>query len=171
MRYWLGLGSNLGDRATRLAEAVWLLVRGGPMRLARLSSVYETAPVGITEQPAFLNMVIAVEAEAEPRQVLEACLAAEAAMGRVRRGKWGPRIIDLDVLVAEGVEVREEGLALPHPLMTQRQFVLVPLAEVAPELRLADGRRAGEAADASDSDVVRVGRLAACVRREAQAKR
>lgn len=170
MTYWLGLGSNLGHRATLMAEAVWRLVREGGVRLARLSSVYETAPMGITEQPPFLNMVIAVQAEAEPRQVLEACLAAELAMGRVRREKWGPRTIDLDVLMAENREVSEEGLALPHPLMLERQFVLVPLAEIAPALRLADGRRADEAADHTHPGVVRVGHLAECVRREAQPK-
>ena len=168
-RYWLGLGSNIGDRAANLADALVHLARRGG-HLVRLSSVYETAPVGFTDQPDFLNMVICVDVALDPPEMLRACLAIESAMGRVRRQRWGPRIIDIDLLLWDGPPVETADLELPHPRMAERQFVLVPLAEIAPDLRLPDGRRAADAADLSASGICRLGPLAAAVRREMSAR-
>jgi len=150
-----------------MAEALLRLVRGAKVRLLRVSSVYETAPMGITEQPVFLNMVVCVETDAGPRELLATCLATEAAMGRVRRERWGPRSIDLDLLSADELTLCEPDLELPHPRIGERQFVLVPLAEIAPDFALADGRQAAGAARPGSPDVVCVGRLAEVVRREA----
>ncbi len=169
MRYWLGLGANIGHRAVNLAEAILQLTRRGA-RLLRLSSVYETAPVGFTDQPDFLNMVICIVSDLPPLKMLSACLHIEQQMGRVRRQRWGPRVIDIDLLLSDGPPVRTPDLTLPHPRIAERQFVLVPLAEIAAELRLPDGRRARAAADPSAVGIRRLGPLAAAVRRELNAR-
>lgn len=135
---YVGLGANLGDRAAHLLEAIRRLASG--LEVVCVSSPYRTAPVGIREQPDFLNAVVAARTEAPPREVLGLLLTIEAAMGR-RRGseKGGPRSIDLDLLAYDGLVAEEPGLTLPHPRLAARGFVLVPLAEVAPELRPAAG--------------------------------
>lgn len=168
MRYWLGLGANLGARATNLAEAIRRLtaVDGLGAKLARASSVYETEPVGVTDQPAFLNMVVEVEAAAEPEGLLAALLGVERDMGRLRDVRWGPRLIDLDILLCDGPPVASGDLEVPHPRLAERQFVLVPLAEIAADLVLRDGRRAGEAATPGEAGVVRAGTLVEIVRRQ-----
>ncbi len=128
-RAFLGLGSNLGDRLGYLKEAI----RGLP-DVVRVSPVYETAPVGGPRQGPFLNLVVELATERSPRELLETCRALEAAAGRTRGVPDGPRTLDIDVLWIEGCEVHDPDLIVPHPRMTERAFVLVPLRDLAPEL-------------------------------------
>lgn len=127
---YIGLGSNLGDRLGYLQAAVLRLHAHEGIRVARCSSVYETAPVGFTDQPPFLNMAIEVETTLPPLELLGVMLEAERALGRVRTVRWGPRTIDLDLLVYGDVAMRTGRLELPHPRMAERAFVLVPLLEL-----------------------------------------
>ncbi len=129
----LSLGSNMGDRAANLREAIVLLGKAGPVRT--VSDFYETQPVDVPDQPWFLNCVLAVETIKTPRELLQFVLSIEEAMGRLRiRGK-GPRKIDIDVVLFGDHIVDEPGLKIPHPAMHQRRFVLEPLAEIAPGAR------------------------------------
>ncbi len=137
-RAYLGLGSNLGDRMSFLAEGVQQLARTPNVRLVATSRVYESPAVGLTAQPDFLNLVAAIDTSLSPRALLRECLAVEARLGRVRHERWGPRTIDIDLLWYDGLLCDEEGLALPHPRLQERAFVVVPLAELAPELRLGE---------------------------------
>lgn len=130
---YLSLGSNLGDRAANLHAAVAQLDSAGRLRV--LSSLYETQPVDVPDQPWFLNCVAAIETEMTPRELLNLALQAEAAMGRLRMRAKGARNIDIDVLLFGDRVVNEPGLKIPHPGMHQRRFVLEPLAEIAPEAR------------------------------------
>jgi 2-amino-4-hydroxy-6-hydroxymethyldihydropteridine diphosphokinase len=132
---YIALGSNLGNRAQTLAAATERL--GSLGRVAVRSSVYETEPVGYHEQPAFLNAVLALETELEPLELLQGLLAIERELGRDRSHGVvnGPRTLDLDLLLMGDAIVASEELTLPHPALTERRFVLVPLAEIAPHLR------------------------------------
>ncbi len=163
---WLGLGSNMGRRARMLAEALSALEAHEGLELGAASSVYETDPVGVTDQPAFLNMVARFRCTLTPPGLLEAVRAVEAKLGRVRTMRWGPRTIDVDVLLIGGLRVQTDELTVPHPELTRRQFVLVPLAEIAPELSLPDGRTAAELADPGGEAVRRLGTLDELLRRE-----
>jgi 2-amino-4-hydroxy-6-hydroxymethyldihydropteridine diphosphokinase len=130
MRAFLGLGSNLGDRVGHLRAAVAALPD-----LAATSPVYETDPVGgPDDQGAYLNLVAELHTAMEPRALLAICHALEQAAGRVRDVRWGPRTLDVDVLLVEGREVHEPDLEVPHPRMWARRFVLAPLADLAPDL-------------------------------------
>lgn len=129
---YIGLGSNVGDRAAALAAAAARLA-GGPFSIAARSSIYRTAPVDVLDQAEFLNQVIAVRTSLGPRAILEACLEVERSMGRIRRRDKGPREIDLDLLLHGDAVVAEPGLVVPHPRLHLRRFVLVPLAEIAPD--------------------------------------
>ncbi|MDI3339406.1 MAG: 2-amino-4-hydroxy-6-hydroxymethyldihydropteridine diphosphokinase [Sphaerobacter sp.] len=131
-RAYLGLGANLGDRAAALRSAVAALQRHGALVAA--SSLYETAPVGYADQPPFLNAVIALETDEPPEALLAAALATEQAHGRVRTFRNAPRTLDVDLLLYDGLLRETPGLTLPHPRLHERAFVLVPLAEIAPEL-------------------------------------
>lgn len=133
MNAFLGLGSNLGDRQAMLEAAVGLLAAAG-LPPAAVSAIYETEPQGRRDQPWFLNCVVRVETDRSPREVLEAALGVEAALGRERLVHWGPRVIDVDVLVCGDQVVREADLAVPHPRLRDRAFALAPLAELAPDL-------------------------------------
>lgn len=142
MRAFLGLGSNLGDRWGYLRDAVASLPD-----VAAVSPVYETAPVGGPEaQPEYLNLVVELETERSPRELLGVAQALEEAAGRVRVERWGPRTLDVDVLLVGDLVVDEPDLVVPHPRMFERRFVLAPLADLAPELVPAgwEGRVAGE---------------------------
>ncbi len=136
---FLGLGSNLGDRRGHLIQALRGLAADPAIRVVRCSSVYESKPVGVTEQPDFLNMVVEVGTTHPPLSLLAACLDLEARLGRERRERWGPRVIDVDVLTYDQLPWKDDRLVLPHPRMHERSFVLTPLAEIAPEL-LVNGR-------------------------------
>jgi len=128
-RAFLGLGTNLGDRREYLREAIEAVPD-----LVGVSSVYETEPVGGPEQGAFLNIVAEVETALDPYGLLELCRTLERAAGRERRVRWGPRTLDVDVLWLDGVTVDDDELTVPHPRMYQRNFVVVPLLEIAPDL-------------------------------------
>lgn len=143
---YLGLGSNIGDRRAHLTDAVVALPAHG-VRVARSSSVYETEPVGLVrDQPEFLNACLEVQTGLGPEELLDACKAVERELGRTLAGvRHGPRVIDVDVLLLGGLEYRSQGLVLPHPAVTKRRFVLVPLLELDSELTLPDGRRLADA--------------------------
>ncbi len=128
-RAFLGLGSNLGDRHAHLEEAV-----GRIPDVIRASSYWETAPVGGPEQGPFLNCVVQLATDRTARQLLAVCREREAYAGRVRVDHWGPRTLDVDVLWIDNEVVDEHDLVVPHPRMFDRAFVLVPLAELAPDL-------------------------------------
>ena len=129
-RVLLGLGSNLGDRRRLLRDAVDSLPA-----VTAVSGLYETDPVGgPPNQDKYLNLVVAIESDATARQLLGMCHRLESAAGRVRGERWGPRPLDIDILYIDGEHVDEPDLQIPHPRMWQRRFVLVPLADVAPEL-------------------------------------
>lgn len=140
---YLALGSNLGDRLETLRRAVDLLSARAGVEVVRSSRVYETDPVG-PPQPAYLNAVLEVRTELEPRGLLEACQAVEAELGRVGGERWGPRTIDVDVLTYDKRTVDEPDLTIPHPRMHERGFVLVPLRELDPDPMLPDGRSLAE---------------------------
>jgi len=147
-RVFLGLGSNIGEREANLRRAIELLDGHPQIEVRRVSSFYETAPVGYTDQPSFLNAVAEVETSLRPRELLDAALEMEGRMGRVRTIRWGPRVIDIDILLYDNERVDEEALQIPHPRMMEREFVLRPLAEIAPNLVLPNGCTAAEAAAA-----------------------
>ncbi|HLK46677.1 MAG TPA: 2-amino-4-hydroxy-6-hydroxymethyldihydropteridine diphosphokinase [Bryobacteraceae bacterium] len=131
---YLGLGSNLGDREKNL-EAALAGLAAPNLRVTRVSSVYESEPVGFTAQRWFLNLVAEVETELFPMQLLSHIGKLERALGRVRTVKNGPRTLDIDILLYGKAVVRSAQLEIPHPRMGERRFVLAPLAELAPELR------------------------------------
>lgn len=135
-RVYLGLGSNLGDRRANLVRAMDLLRENSAIQITRASGLYETAPVGYVDQPWFFNAVVEGSTLLTARNLLEACLEVERRMGRVRNLRWGPRIIDIDILLYEDEVLSEDGLRIPHPRMSERLFVLVPLAELYPDWRL-----------------------------------
>ena len=142
MRAYVGFGANLGDPASTLRSAAAELGRRAG-RIVAASPVYRSAPVGVTDQPPFLNAVAALEPALSADRLLDLLLAVEAEHGRVREVRWGPRTLDLD-LIAYGDEVRDDAiLTLPHPRAHEREFVLRPLCDVAPELVLG-GRTARE---------------------------
>ncbi|MDE2685568.1 MAG: 2-amino-4-hydroxy-6-hydroxymethyldihydropteridine diphosphokinase [Chloroflexota bacterium] len=130
---YLGLGSNLGDRLAALTEALRFLDATPGMRRVACSSVYETEPWGITDQPSFLNLVAAFETTLAAVDLLAASKQVESQVGRTESYRWGPRLIDVDILLYgdQVVSVADPDLQIPHPRMTQRAFVLVPLAEIA----------------------------------------
>ena len=129
MRAFLGLGSNLGDREALLRDAVASIPD-----LVAVSPVYETDPVGGPEQGAFLNCVVELDTDRSPHELLALCQELEADAERVRIERWGPRTLDVDVLLVGDRTVAEPDLEVPHPRMWQRRFVLAPLADLAPDL-------------------------------------
>jgi 2-amino-4-hydroxy-6-hydroxymethyldihydropteridine diphosphokinase len=139
---YLGLGSNEGDREANLRAAVDELP-GHDIGVEAVSSTYETEPVGeVTEQPDFLNAAVRIRTELDPERVLDACKAIEIEHGRMFAApRHGPRPLDIDLLLLGDVELTTERLTLPHPEVTRRRFVLVPLLELDPELELPDGTR------------------------------
>ena len=134
MTAYLGLGSNLGIRETQLATS-WKLIAERIGRVLQSSAIYETAAWGVTDQPDFLNQVIRVDTPLSPQQLLDKLLQIETDMGRQRLQKWGPRTIDLDILFYEDRIVESSALHLPHPQLDRRAFVLIPMADLAPNFR------------------------------------
>ena len=130
---YIGLGSNIEDREFYLAEAIRLLQENSDIHISRCSSIYETDPVGYTEQAAFLNMVIKVETGLKPSELFSHMLAVEQQLGRVRDIRFGPRTIDLDLLLYGQHQLDQPELLVPHPRMAERAFVLIPLLEIADE--------------------------------------
>lgn len=131
---YLALGSNLGDRSWNIAEAIARLRADDRIRVVRAAEPIETAPMYVTEQPEFLNSCVHVETTHAPLALLNACLAIETEMGREREQKNGPRNIDIDILLYGNRIVEEPGLQIPHPAMLERDFVLRPLAQIAPKV-------------------------------------
>jgi len=129
---YIGVGSNLGNREKNCYHAIELLEKRRIV-VKKKSSLYETEPWGEQDQPQFINMALEVETELEPYKLLRALKAIEKEMGREKTLKWGPRIIDLDILLFDSLFLRDNSLQIPHPLMHERAFVLKPLCEIAPE--------------------------------------
>ncbi|WP_439620581.1 2-amino-4-hydroxy-6-hydroxymethyldihydropteridine diphosphokinase [Hyphomonas sp.] len=136
----IALGSNLGDRAVFLASALRAIDALPGCRLTRVSSAYRTRPWGKTDQGEFINMCALIDTDLSPTDLLVAVKDVEASMGRTASERWGPREIDIDLLIIPGVEMRTDLLTLPHPRMSERLFVIAPLAEVAPDLLLGAQR-------------------------------
>jgi 2-amino-4-hydroxy-6-hydroxymethyldihydropteridine diphosphokinase len=128
---YLSLGTNMGDREENLKAAIELLRRKAGIFVQKISPVYETAPVGYVDQPSFLNIAIYARTTLTPFELLEACQSIENELGRVRTIRWGPRTIDLDILLYNNDNIETENLIIPHPRMFERAFVLVPLKDVA----------------------------------------
>jgi len=156
----IALGSNIGDRLGTIRQAVMLLEERS-LRISASSDVFETPPWGMENQPRFLNACVLAETDILPRALLELLLNIESDLGRIRRYKWGPREIDLDLLFYDDQVFNESGLVLPHPQMHRRAFVLVPLVQIAPDWRHPVlGKSIRELAGSLDaSSIIRITRL------------
>lgn len=139
-RVYLSLGSNLGDRSAMLQEAEARLSATLGIRILRRSSIYETEPLGMIDQPWFLNQILEIETTLDPHDLLDAVQQVETSLGRTREVRWGSRTIDIDLLLYDHETLASERLRIPHPELAHRRFVLVPLAELNPHLRLPDGQ-------------------------------
>lgn len=139
----VALGSNIGDKVANIERAVGLLTGKSDIALTARSRIYRTPPWGNTDQDWFVNACVGVRTSLDPHALLARCLSVEEMMGRRRAEKWGPRIIDLDVLVYGDVELADDVLTLPHPHITKRAFVLAPMADIVPDLVL-EGRSVAE---------------------------
>jgi 2-amino-4-hydroxy-6-hydroxymethyldihydropteridine diphosphokinase len=137
---YLGLGSNLGDRQSNLAAALDNLANPPILRVLRRSQLYESEPWGVTDQPWFLNQVLEIKTSLAPRDLLARLKQVEHDLGRQPSRRWGERLIDLDILLYGQQQVGEPDLVIPHPHLWERLFVLLPLAELQPELRSPDGQ-------------------------------
>ncbi|MBA3374811.1 MAG: 2-amino-4-hydroxy-6-hydroxymethyldihydropteridine diphosphokinase [Gaiellaceae bacterium] len=144
-RAYVGLGGNLGPTEVTLLRAVDLLAVEPGIEILAVSQLRETDPIGTADQPTFLNGAVALETTLGPRELLDALLRVEQELGRVRGGeRWGPRTIDLDLLVYGDEIVQEPGLRVPHPRLHERRFALEPLVELEPELEIPGSGRAAE---------------------------
>lgn len=140
-RAYLGLGSNLQDPYRQIQLAINDIRTFAQTQLVQASALYRTQAVGPIEQEDFINAVVAIDTALAPDALMARCLALEKQQGRIREHRWGPRIIDCDILWYEDTTLATPGLTLPHPEMPKRLFVLVPLAELAPDLLLSNGKR------------------------------
>jgi 2-amino-4-hydroxy-6-hydroxymethyldihydropteridine diphosphokinase len=131
---FLGLGSNLGDRFRYIQQAAWHLEEMD-IKLLAISSLYETEPVEVFDQPEFINLTCEIETDLAPKDLLDTSLLIERRMGRIRRKPKGPRIIDIDLLFYGQKAIHSKHLSVPHPAISQRRFVLVPMVEIAPEFK------------------------------------
>lgn len=137
-RAYLSVGSNLNDRLTLLIEATRGLNDPAHTQVVAVSSVYKTAPQGKTDQPEFLNLAVLVETILDPMALLRHTQSVETSLGRVRLERWGPRTVDIDIILYEGVTMESEELTLPHPRAAERAFVLIPLTEIDPSLPIGE---------------------------------
>ncbi len=144
---YLSLGSNMGDRLAHLRGAIDMVGESHGVRIKRFSSVYETEPVGVVEQADFYNMVIEIETELLPRELLGLAHEIEASLKRKREVRWGPRTIDIDILLYDELAIDEEGLKIPHSEMLNRAFILIPLAEIEPDVLLPGNGSVGRYLD------------------------
>mgnify|MGYP006272592975 FL=1 len=140
---YLGLGTNLGEREENLRRAVKLLKSFPELEVIKVSSIYETEPWGYEEQNDFLNLCLELETTLSPQQLLEKCQAVEDKMGRKREKRWEPRVIDVDILLYDDLELETSDLIVPHPRMQERAFVLIPLQELKPDLMVQGNTIAG----------------------------
>ena len=150
----IGLGSNVGDTRANIARAIALLTADGAVRLVARSRDYRSAPWGVLEQDWFVNAAITVATHVSARELLERCQRVENDMGRVRLQKWGPRLIDVDVLTYKDRIIDEPDLKVPHPLIAERGFVVVPLKEIAPGLMINGRSLDSLEAELDTSDLV-----------------
>ncbi len=141
MEAYLGLGSNLGDRLATLQQAVDLLAADPGITVRRTSRVWETDPVGGPEQPDFLNIVAEIDTDLEPLDLLTTVNRIESELGRVRDVRWGPRTVDIDILLIDDMTIADDRLTVPHPRMHERAFVLMPLLELIDDPILPNGTR------------------------------
>lgn len=128
---YLGLGSNIGDRKQQLLKAIDFIGNIKGIKVTKQSSIYETAPIGYTDQPNFLNLCLEIETELSPQQLLKHCLDIEQQLHRVREIRWGPRTLDIDILLYSDNIIETDNLSIPHPRMQERAFVLIPLNDIA----------------------------------------
>lgn len=149
-RAYVGLGANLGDRDVTLEQALALLEAVPGVEVRAVSTLRETDPVGVVDQPRFLNGAVAVDTTLSARELLDRLLAIERTLGRERGERWGPRIVDLDLLLHGDEIVDEPGLRVPHPRLHERLFALEPLAELDPGLEIPGRGRVSEALAALD---------------------
>lgn len=138
-RAYVGVGANLGDRRATIERAIALLPG-----VVAVSELRETEPVGVVDQPPFLNGAVALETALSPRELLDTLLAVERALGRERRERWGPRLLDLDLLLHGDATIDEPGLTVPHPRLHVRRFALEPLADLDPVLEIPGRGRVSE---------------------------
>lgn len=136
---YFGLGSNLGNRLENLKRAVAMLAQAHGLSDFEASRVYETEPWGLVDQPPFLNCVIRASTILEPAEILRTARSVEDALGRERSVRWGPRTIDIDILIVDDLTVETEELVIPHPRMWERAFVLIPLMDLAPDMITPEG--------------------------------
>lgn len=154
MKAYLSLGSNMGDRGYYLMESCQRLMAHPGVKILNKSSTYETKPWGKTDQADFWNQVLEIETSLAPLELLDLCQAVEKSLGRERLIRWGPRTIDIDLLNYDNKIWEDNRLILPHPRMEEREFVLAPLREIAPQFILPSGRRVTEVR--GDGDVWRL---------------
>ncbi len=133
---YLSIGSNIGNRLETFQRALQLLDKNNEIRLEELSSIYETDPVGYTNQACFLNAVIKISTSLNPEELLQVCLFIESQLGRKREIHWGPRTLDLDILLYNQENIETESLIVPHPRMQERAFVIIPLMELDSGIKL-----------------------------------
>ncbi len=151
---YIGIGSNVGQRADFCRRAVEALANHSQVRLETVSSLYETSPLGGPPQRSYVNSVARVETELTPRSLLELCKGIEERFGRDRNAmRWGPRVVDLDILLYDDLKVSEPDLEIPHPRILQRRFVLVPLLEIDPEVTDPWGSRYADYLDDAEGEV------------------
>ncbi len=152
----LTLGSNIGDRDANVSDAIARLAAYPHVSVLRRSSTYCTAPVGPVAQDDFYNLALLIETDLSPDVLMQACLDTEAAMGRDRKNavRWGPRLIDIDVILYDDLRITSALIELPHPRFRERAFVLVPMAEIAPDW-VVDGERLDALAAKLDQSGIR----------------
>ncbi|MDS3947915.1 2-amino-4-hydroxy-6-hydroxymethyldihydropteridine diphosphokinase [Staphylococcus epidermidis] len=131
VKAYLGLGSNIGNRELQLNETIKILHAYQGIQVTQVSHIYETEPVGYTNQPKFLNLCIEIETELNPQSLLKCCLATEQQLHRKREIRWGPRTLDVDILLFGDQIIEQDNLSVPHPRMKERSFVLIPLNDIA----------------------------------------
>jgi len=151
---YVGIGSNVGDRVAFARRAVHALKERPGIRLAKVSSIYETSPIGGPPQRSFVNLVLKLETDLDARQLLETTRAIETRLGREPSDiHWGPRVVDLDILLFGEDKISEPDLEIPHPRMTGRRFVLVPLLEIEPDASDPWGARYADVLDEAEGEV------------------
>lgn len=153
---YLALGSNIGSRLENIRSAVDMIGADISCRVEKKSSFYLTKPVGVEDQPDFVNAVVSVETSLTPRELLVFCKDIELKLGRTKTFRWGPRVIDIDVILYDDVTIEEDDFVIPHPRMMERSFVLVPLAEIEPGTILPGGITVEEAVEHLDRSGIEI---------------
>jgi 2-amino-4-hydroxy-6-hydroxymethyldihydropteridine diphosphokinase len=144
---YLGIGSNIGNTKDNLDSAIKILNESKNCKILQVSRFYKTKPVGLANQPDFLNAVVKIETLLSPEDLLKLINIIENKLGRVRTIKWGPRTIDIDILIYGNININKENLIIPHPAMMERAFVLEPLSEIEPNMILPNGENISEVLD------------------------